>query len=906
MKNFDERNRSRSVSPTVTSPTRTRGTQLFVIPRLNLAQQGRPKPRTRTSTRRTNFFIVLGLLVMAATCFQGRFALAQTGAPCPLPAGVKRPADPPVTARDVVNGSANLEQFTLAARNQFKGVGSETLTPAQLAFSGCRLRLDGGPWRSGDIYIVTLTPDGRVYLHAKDMSLSAGKLKPAIYAGILRALDTPRAILEGLRSTDAAARSDAQNRLTTYLESEPHAAFNIPGGISGHAASYVSVNTGRPLVLLAGFDLNASHLADEVIDYGHPSITASEVVNRATLKEFVGEALKFIAETVGNAPTTAASRVAFQKARLALRDPNGPWRHGSVYIHIVDGDSNLILFHGGFPDQLELRRGGINRDAVTDELIFEQLVRAARSSSEGGFWEYHFDNPADDSDSTDIPKVGYARQFVRTTTALDGTEIRTNLIIASGFYLTPPKVDAQQQNSTVKVLLPLIMRSMTASTVDAVSGRIQQASSGIAPGNNISLGGASTLSGVLLANGQALEDGTFDLNRLLADSSFTLAVSGHDSSGSRQPRNMTLWGSGDYRRLSGGNSKSLDYDGDMMSANLGIDTWLSANVLAGFSVAQARGRLDYTDSYELSGEFTTTLTSINPYVGWQRPGGTNLWAMAGFGLGEVKINDESDDAQASDLTQRMVAAGVTWSLLASDQFFEGSTTSLRLKAETAFTWVDVEGAGTLESMMLSANRQRVMLEGSNVYKLASGATLAPLLEFGLRHDGGDGEAGSSLETGGALRYADLASGLTIEGRARVLFAHSDDYEEWGVSGLVQYDPGEVNRGLMVSVKPAWGQTESGVQQLWETASSRAALPFDPGEGRMQAEVGYGLDVNPGLGVMTPFAGLELAGEGSQLGRMGARWQVAPGTNLNLEGTRREVAYDDQAEHSVMMTADWRW
>ncbi len=377
MKKVDERNRSRSISPAVRPWAWTRGRLPFVISRLNLSQQGKPEPRPRTTIRRTNLLIVLGLLVMAVSCFEGRLALAQADAPCPLPAGVTVPADPPVTAQDVVDGSATLEQFTLAARNQFTGTGSEKPTPAQIAYTGCRLRQDGGPWRSGDIYLVTLTPDGRVYLHAKRMSLSAGKLKPDIYAGILHALGTPPAILAGLRSTDAAARSDALNRLTTYLESEPHAAFNLRGGISGHAASYVSVNARRPFVMLTGFDLNASHLADEVIDYGSPTITAREVVDRATLKQFVGEALKFIAETVRNAPTTAASRVAFQKARLALRDPNGPWRHGSVYIHIVDGDSNLILFHGGFPDQLELRRGGINRDAVTGELIF-------RTASQGG------------------------------------------------------------------------------------------------------------------------------------------------------------------------------------------------------------------------------------------------------------------------------------------------------------------------------------------------------------------------------------------------------------------------------------------------------------------------------------------------------------------------------------------
>ena len=405
----------------------------------------------KTGTRRTTttLIFVVGLLMLAGASFEGRPVSAQTPVmiqaqeACPIPDGVVPPADPPVTAQQVEDGSATLAEFAQAALGHFGG-GTDVLTTQQLAYSGCRLRLEGGPWYSGSTYIVTLTPDGRVYLHSKNMSLSAGKLQSRIYAQILSALGTPAAVLLGLGSMDDAARGRAQAMLIAHLESEPHASFNLAGGESGYAGAYVSVNTGQPFVLLVGFDLNASHLADEDIDYGNPAITASEVVDRETLKMFVTEALRYIAGTVRGARTTAESRVAFQQARLALRDPDGPWIHGSVYIHIVDGESNLILFHGGFPDRLELRRGGINRDIATGELVFDQLVDAARSDPDGGFWLYYFDNPADDTDSAQVPKVGYAREFVRTTMTADGTEVRTNLIIASGFYLTSDGVFVQR------------------------------------------------------------------------------------------------------------------------------------------------------------------------------------------------------------------------------------------------------------------------------------------------------------------------------------------------------------------------------------------------------------------------------------------------------------------------------
>ena len=290
-------------------------------------------------------------------------------------------------------------------------------------------------------------------------------------------------------------------------------------------------------MLLAGFDLDSSHLASEAIDYGNPTIAARDVVDRETLKAFVtgaGEYFIGLFETGDSAVTS--------KARIALRDPNGPWRHGSVYLYVLDLDSNSILVHGANPDRYELRPlVATVRDVVTGKLVLEEVIKAAKSSPEGGFVEYYFDDPTDDTDSADIPKVGYARQFTGEGTRPDGSAISRNFI----------------------------------------------------------------------------------------------------------------------------------------------------------------------------------------------------------------------------------------------------------------------------------------------------------------------------------------------------------YEEWGVSGLVRLDPGASGRGLSLSVQPAWGRTAGGVQRLWETGDILGASPADQASARMSAEIGYGLGAPRGLGVVTPYAGLGLAGEGARSGRVGARWRVAPEASLSLEGTRRE-------------------
>ncbi len=362
-----------------------------------------------------------GLLVLAGVFSDTRPAFAQAQLNCPPPAGLTPPEPPSVTAQQVED-DATLRDFALAVRDQFSQ-GTPT-TPQVGLYVGCLIRQEGSVYRSGSTYLIQLRRDGRVFVHAKDMSLSGRQLRPVIYGAILDALGIDRAAL-----TDPAAVLTAFTDATTG----DGGSFDVPGipGASGYAAVYVSAKFGSPVVLLAGFDLNASHLVEEDIVHIDPAVTARDVVDRATLKAFVTQAGELILDLAQQ------QNGDILKAKNALRDPNGPWVHGPVYLSILNPATNLILFHGGFPDRLELRRGGISRDIATGELIVDQLIAAANSGPEGGFWEYYFDNPADDADSAEVPKVGYARLFSGSFRRRDGTEFPISFIINSGFYLSP-------------------------------------------------------------------------------------------------------------------------------------------------------------------------------------------------------------------------------------------------------------------------------------------------------------------------------------------------------------------------------------------------------------------------------------------------------------------------------------
>ena len=265
--------------------------------------------------------------------------------------------------------------------------------------------------------------------------------------------------------------------MSTLIQ-EPDGAFDAttpipdlsPGipGASGYAGVYFSLGFQSPIVVLAGFNLNESHLTEEVIDYGDPAITARDVVDRETLKAFVTQAIIYFRAAYETGGISAISKV-----RMAFRDPNGPWRHGSVYLYILDRTSNTILLHGAFPNRFELQPlVATVRDVVSGHLVLPQVIEAAASSPEGGFVEYYFDDPTDDTDSADIPKVGYAREFAGEIQRPDGSVVPTHYVIGSGFYgRAPDVVDTGPRTEVEVTVLGDAVEDLTVAFSRSTSGR---------------------------------------------------------------------------------------------------------------------------------------------------------------------------------------------------------------------------------------------------------------------------------------------------------------------------------------------------------------------------------------------------------------------------------------------------
>ena len=441
----------------------------------------------------------------------------------------------------------------------------------------------------------------------------------------------------------------------------------------------------------------------------------------------------------------------------------------------------------------------------------------------------------------------------------------------------------------VPTLLPEAARALADSRAEAVRQRLAAA-------DRAGESGPASLPGLLEKYGPQARDGELEWKRALTDAAFTLPLdAGADGAGG-----ITLWGRGDYRDLDGA-SRGLEWDGEAASAHLGADRLLANGWRAGLAVSWSEAKFDYTDGADgVGGDWDLEMTSVQPYLGLTTGGGLDLWATAALGSGDLDVADEElAETQTADADMWMAALGARGPLYAAG----GMELALRGEALHANFEVDGDG-GLIRRHEADVRRLRLALEASWERRLASGARLAPRLDLGARHDGGDGETGAGVELGGGVEY--VSGRLTLSGGGRALVANSD-YDEWGVNAAASYAPGADGRGVSFRMAPSWGETRSGMQELWERGAPglRGAAAEAGASGRLEAELGYGLKSPFGRGLLKLTAGSALSegdGGGFRLAATAAPDAAARiGLELEFRGSK-----SDESGYSLMVTGELRF
>ena len=464
----------------------------------------------------------------------------------------------------------------------------------------------------------------------------------------------------------------------------------------------------------------------------------------------------------------------------------------------------------------------------------------------------------------------------------DGYDLAPESVVLADDTVLPNRLDAVN-----RALLPQVARALLASNIAALT---ECGVSGAAPG--------SSLVTLLGTHGEAFANGETNLEQVLGGADFQVPLRASQEETSRRFKLNTLWGCGDYRSLSDRSDDALTWEGNLFSLHLGMDAQVLPNLVTGLALSRSQASFDYQDAaLTAAGQHRTDMTSLSPYARWTLSQGMSLWAMAGLGWGSVEIDDEALAAGSSDAGLTLAALGLDNALLT--RLHGSGETSLRLKAEGSLGRLSVDGSDGMSALAVEVQRLRLALEGSRTWQLRSGGAWTTALEVGLRHDGGDGSTGSGVEVGGGVNYHDARLGLTLALSGRTLVAHGADYDEWGVGGVIRFDPGTQGVGLSASVQPVLGQAQSGVAQLWEQAVSDPSSALGGDAARVEAELGYGLVALGGRGLVRPYTQVSMAGEGSRHYRMGSRLELGDTLRVGVEVGRREAS-GSETDHGVML------
>ncbi|MYK67229.1 MAG: fibronectin type III domain-containing protein [Gemmatimonadetes bacterium] len=446
-------------------------------------------------------------------------------------------------------------------------------------------------------------------------------------------------------------------------------------------------------------------------------------------------------------------------------------------------------------------------------------------------------------------------------------------------------------------ILPHFAAAATTSTFSAISARIESVASRNPLRSQLNAAGLLSRAGGMGMRGSA--DG-LNMARLFDGASFAMPWGGGpQEQDTGTPIGFTTWGGAEFTSMGEPGGDRIEWEGDMLSIHLGADARVHRDILAGVAGSRSSGSYDFTDvtgaEREVAGTYDAMMTSLNPYVAWL-PGrtGVSIWAAGSFGWGEVTVDDEPGGERMSDTRSRAGAVG------GSRIMMTRGASALRMRAEGWMSRVEVDGSEGMDSLTLDMRRMRVALEWSQVQALPGGREVNLLVEGGLRYDDGDGSDGAGMEVGGGVRFTSGTRALTVEGHGRLLATSPTDYEEWGFRGMIQVNPQAVLSGLSLRIVPAWGQSASGLQELYERGiSDRPDMSHSLQRGRVNTRVEYGLGEFNG----TPYGRFYIADGGARAFGTGMRYELSRVLDLRVEGTRTEGA-SGPARHGLAMRGRW--
>ncbi len=342
-------------------------------------------------------------------------------------------------------------------------------------------------------------------------------------------------------------------------------------------------------------------------------------------------------------------------------------------------------------------------------------------------------------------------------------------------------------------------------------------------------------------------------NKLWSNSSFQLSLGATEG----KPRNglegWSVWGrgsiSGDLRIEDG-----IRSGGKSRTGFLGLDYQANDSLLLGVALSHSRsdGYSEMVADGANRTDIESTLNAAFPYLRWSPLEGYHIWGALGHGSGEVEIKD-ANGAVETDIEMNALAFGTERHLTLVGK------TQLAFKADGFVVHLKSDERLGLDATDSQSRRLRASFSLNRVQRWSPhrNTHLFGGIEMGARIDGGDVLHGQGLDMSANVGFNNPDMGLEAKSLARILVAHTRDYNDWGLDVTLRFkQPAQPQgRGLTLTLKPGWGQTADNIDSLWKsgisslsrsTTARRSMIPD-----RTQFLLRYGL--YHGGALWSPFA-----------------------------------------------------
>ena len=206
----------------------------------------------------------------------------------------------------------------------------------------------------------------------------------------------------------------------------------------------------------------------------------------------------------------------------------------------------------------------------------------------------------------------------------------------------------------------------------------------------------------------------------------------------------TAWGRFSRSSFEGkvdGVELSGDVTTGLLGADVGTNEWT-----AGVALSAAKGdgpfaliidKLTDKRSSPGSGTISSRLTSVHPYVQVQATDRLALWAIGGYGTGEMTIAKDRVTALPTahrtpintDIDMMMAAVGTRGTVLDTAA---GDALDLVLKSDALWLTTTSDATWQMAGAEATVSRLRLIVDASRGFEVGAGGTLTPSIEAGVR------------------------------------------------------------------------------------------------------------------------------------------------------------------------------